>query len=133
MQKDNSLHESQSAALIAYLESLTPPPSVDRLRGTLNEEMVARGAAIFESQQCSTCHAPPFYTTPHVYDVGLDDKVGNHEFNPPSLRGVSQRSPYFHDNRAAKLEDVLGPLQHQLDAPLSDTDLKDLIAFLRSL
>jgi hypothetical protein len=84
MQKDNSLHESQSAALIAYLESLTPQPSVDRLLGTLNEERLARGAAIFERERCGACHAPPLYTTRDRYDVGLDDKMGNREFNPPS-------------------------------------------------
>ena len=80
-----------------------------------------------------SCHAPGIYTTPQSYDVGLVDARGHHEFNPPSLRTVSQRGPYFHDNGAATLEDVLFAHGHQLPENPPEADLRDLLAFLRSL
>ena len=51
----------------------------------------------------------------------------------PSLRGVSQRSFFFHDNRAKSLSEVL---QMHGEVDLSELDVqakKDLIAFLNSL
>ena len=40
---------------------------------------------------------------------------------------------YFHDNRAAALEDVFLVHKHRMSQPLADDKLKDLLAFLRSL
>jgi hypothetical protein len=65
--------------------------------------------------------------------VGLRDELGETRFNPPSLRGVGQRDRLFHDNRAAGLESVFTRHRHQLDAELSNDDLRDLLRFLRSL
>ena len=133
MQSDKILNDTNMASLVAYLESLAPPPSLDRLRGTLDVEAIARGEKVFASQGCVECHAPPLYTTPGNYDVGLEDSQGNRHFNPPSLRGVSQRGPYFHDNRAPTLEAVFREHGHPLAGELSDAELSDLMAFLRSL
>jgi cytochrome c peroxidase len=76
---------------------------------------------------------PPTYTSHKSYDVGLTDEVGNREFNPPSLRGVSQGGPYFHDGRAATLADIFTRYRHQLNAQLPEHELADLLQFLRSL
>jgi cytochrome c peroxidase len=132
MQGNKPLSESHAQALVAYLTSLPTPPPVDQLRGTLDEQAVERGAAIFEREGCSRCHAPPRYTSAQAYDVGLEDERGNRHFNPPSLRGLSQRGPYLHDNRAARLHDVLR-LGHPAGKGLPDDDLAHLVAFLRSL
>ena len=58
--------------------------------------------------------------------VNLSDKFGNDRFNPPSLLGVGQRGPYFHDNRAKKLADVFRTYGHQLDRELDEKELADL-------
>ena len=58
---------------------------------------------------------------------------GNREFNPPSLRGLSHRGPFFHDNSAAALEDVFAKQGHPSAATYSADELKDLLAFLLSL
>jgi cytochrome c peroxidase len=79
------------------------------------------------------CHVTPRFTSPESYDVGMVDEKGNREFNPPSLRGVSQRRPFFHDNRASTLEDVFLKHRHQLDEALDDEERVALLAFLRSL
>ncbi len=133
MQTDEPPTAEQLEALAAYVESLTPPPSIDVARGVQDHEAVVRGRQLFEALECVGCHKPPVYTTPDTYDVGLDDKQGNRKFNPPTLLGVGQRGPYFHDNRAASLEAVFVEFQHQLERELSAIELSDLLSFLRSL
>lgn len=122
------------AALAAFVRTLDAAPSLDTLRGTRNEKSIARGKATFHSLKCNRCHAPPLYTTAKTYDVDIHDKQGNTEFNPPSLRGVSQRGPFFHDSSAKNLRDVFEEHGHQLDdKSLSNKQLDDLLSFLRSL
>jgi len=41
--------------------------------------------------------------------------------------------PYFHDNRAASLEEVFTRHRHQLTREFTPQELSDLVAFLRSL
>ncbi|MCO6454251.1 MAG: c-type cytochrome [Pirellulaceae bacterium] len=133
MQTDEMPAEPQLAALAAYVLSLAPPPPVEQLRSRQDDQQVARGRQVFERLDCAACHAPPAYTTPDTYDVGLEDQHGNRRFNPPSLRGLSQRDAYFHDNRARTLSEVFEKFQHQLEQPLDESQRADLLAFLRSL
>ncbi len=133
MQSDHDPKDGEVAAIAAYLETLQPPPSIDEARGQQNPDAIARGRELFTSLKCSNCHAPPTYTTPKTYQVNLSDKLGNDRFNPPTLLGVGQRGPYFHDGRAKALADVLRTFGHQLDHELEDQELADLLAFLRSL
>ena len=119
--------------LTAFLRTLEPPPSLLKARGAINSEALKRGQLVFARQKCGVCHAPPTYTSSKAYDVGLRDELGGSRFNPPSLRGVSQGGPYFHDNRAATLEDVFSRYQHQLAGKLSEQELADLLHLLKSL
>jgi len=66
-------------------------------------------------------------------DVGIHDEEGVTEFKPPSLRGVSQRGPWFHDGRAAQLRDVLESGHHGSDTPLSEDQITLLLELLDSL
>jgi YVTN family beta-propeller protein len=133
MQRSEAPSEEDVQALAAYLHTLEPPPSLERLRGADDPSAIARGQQIFERQKCNRCHAPPTYTSAQAFDVGLEDSQGNRRFNPPSLRGVGQRGPYFHDNRAATLEDVFQVHGHQVPNGIAEGELTDLLAFLRSL
>lgn len=133
MQADEPPTEEQLTALVAYVETLTPPPSIDQVRGVQDKKSVERGHQLFGTLECINCHKPPMFTTPDTYDVGIHDKLGKNKFNPPSLLGVGQRGPYFHDNRAASLEDVFHKYKHQLGRDLSAAELADLLSFLRSL
>ncbi len=132
-----------AADIAAYLRSLPPIPSA-AAAGLLTQpdaELLARGRRIFHEIGCADCHAPPSYTTDAVHDVGLKDEFGVREFNPPSLLGVREKAPYFHDQSAATLEEVLrrhpaGPATPDGRPPaarLSDADRRALIAFLKSL
>jgi YVTN family beta-propeller protein len=115
----------QEDELTGYLRTLAPAPP--RSRGSV--EALAAGRDVFARHGCNNCHAPPSYTSAKSYDVGSGDGA----FNPPSLRGVSQGGPYFHDGRAATLEEVFTRHRHQLEGDLSKHDLKALLTFLKSL
>lgn len=133
MQGEVQLSQQQKQALIAYLRSLKVPPSVDRLRGVVDEAAIARGAQVFARRQCDQCHVPPSYTSADSYEVGLVDQRGNRKFNPPSLRGLSHRGPYFHDNAASTLDEVFRTYGHPHNSVYTEEEVRDLVAFLRSL
>jgi cytochrome c peroxidase len=125
-------------------------------------EDAVRGNALFTGKaQCAVCHVPPLYTDLGFHDVGIgfdkpepdlgrgkiskDDKE-NGAFKTPSLRSVSTHPPYFHDGRAASLEDAVdymlsGGIRDKnanIDPRLQKVKLTpaertDLLAFLRSL
>jgi YVTN family beta-propeller protein len=118
----------------AFMESLPPVVSLSKARNIENDEQVGRGQLLFESKGCSECHAAPNYTSNDVYDVGIEDEKRKRLFNPPSLRGVSQRGPdFFHDNRANGLRGVFLDQRHRLQEPLQAQELADLLAFLNTL
>ncbi|MEZ6058533.1 MAG: cytochrome c peroxidase, partial [Planctomycetaceae bacterium] len=119
----------QVSDIVAYLETLTPPPAIRQP----DEPAVVRGGKQFATLGCAKCHTPPAYTSDGVYDVGLVDEAGRTEFNPPSLLGVGHRSRFLHDGRASTLRDLFHVHQHQLKEPLADAAVDDLIAFLESL
>jgi cytochrome c peroxidase len=121
--------EAQVADLEAYLQTLAPPPPPQ----PAEEAVVQRGREVFEKNGCAACHTPPAYTSRKTYNVGLIDEVGNSAFNPPSLRGVAQGGPFFHDGRAATLEEVFTRHRHQLKEELTAKELGDLLGFLRSV
>ena len=123
----------QVAALAAYLRTLTPPPSLLSARQQPPRETVSRGARVFRQHGCADCHQPARFTSPEIYDVGLQDRLGNRRFNPPSLLGVSQRSALFHDGRAASVRDVLMGHRHGIGQDTSQTEIEELIDYLNSL
>ena len=133
MQSSFKPSEEQVSAIVAYVKQLPAPPALDVARECIDEVAVQRGERLFGELNCIDCHAPPSYTTPDVYDVGLEDVKERRMFNPPPLRGVSQRRRFFHDGRANSLPAVFSQYRHQLDRELSAEELRDLLAFLRSI
>jgi YVTN family beta-propeller protein len=125
--------DSQLAQLTAYLATLSPPRARDTHRARSDPPEVSRGRAIFADRKCAACHIAPEYTSAERYDVGLKDNVGNHEFNPPSLRGASIRDSFFHDGRARSLEEVFEKEKHPRRLVLSHQEITDLVSFLKTL
>jgi cytochrome c peroxidase len=71
------------------------------------------------------------------HDIGLNERGDVYKgHNPPSLRGVHDKDPYLHDGRAKTLREVLTG-DHAPEAlggePISESELEDLIAYLKSL
>jgi cytochrome c peroxidase len=121
-----------------------------------------RGFELFRNKAgCAACHAPPLYTDNAFHDIGIgfdkpepdpgrgkitkNDKE-NGAFKTPTMRSVTTHAPYFHDGRAATVEDavdfVLGggvkDKNPNLDAhikpiKLSAKERTDLLAFIKAL
>ncbi|MDB5339062.1 MAG: cytochrome c peroxidase [Planctomycetaceae bacterium] len=121
--------------IVSYLHTLAPPPPMLPLAvDAADQASIVRGKKIFETQHCQNCHIPPIvYASHESYDVGLTDERGLSKFNPPSLRGVSQGTRYFHDNRAESLESVIEDYNHPGATVLNRQDLADLVRFLKSI
>lgn len=117
----------------SYIGQLQPAPGILTARGQAKRPSVKRGAAVFKAHGCVDCHRPPNYAHPLTFDVGVHDEAGHIFFNPPSLLGVSQRGPYFHDNRASSLRDVIENHDHDGASELKQKQINDLIDFLNSL
>lgn len=125
--------KEEIADLAIYLRSLQPLDRRAR-RAPSAEKRVTRGRDVFLTRGCQKCHAGSSLTSIGVRDVGLDDGLGGHRaFNPPSLRGAAHSAPYLHDGRARSLAAVFSEHEHQLDRPLADEELADLVAYLQSL
>ncbi len=97
---------------------------------------VTRGAGVFQSFGCATCHAGTDFTDRQIHAVLVPESLATDDAfagaDTPGLRGVFLAAPYFHDGRAPDLDAVLHSAMGNADA-LSDADRADLIAFLRSL
>ncbi len=121
--------------IVSYLHTLPPPPAVlPHAIDAADQASIDRGQKIFEAQHCQNCHIPPIvYASHESYEVGLTDERGLAKFNPPSLRGVSQGTRFFHDNRAESLESVFEDYNHPGATVLSQQDLADLVRFLKSI
>lgn len=128
-------------ALAAYISSLAVPLSPGHTHEQPLSEAAQRGKAHFNDPTvgCAACHPPPLYTDNLVHDVGTatdDERIGP-AFNTPSLRGIYDTPPYFHDGSAATLyEAVTRPSEgneHDVSGMLSETEIQDLVAFLLSV
>jgi len=125
----------QANDLVAYLHSLhAAPPILSEPRSPEDNRLIEHGRAVFQTHGCAACHVPPLtYTSDQVVDVGLEDEHGLKTFNPPSLRGVSQRDRFLHDGRAKDLPAVFQDVGHQLPDGLPDADVQALVRFLQTL
>ena len=132
--------EDEVADLIAFLKTLDYPRNpYRRPDGSLTPE-AQRGEAIFRSAKaaCNICHSGPELTDGEIHDVGLGERGDVYKgHNPPSLRGVYDKDPYLHDGRARTLRDALteghSPEEVTGLGSLSEQELEDLIAYLKSL
>jgi cytochrome c peroxidase len=135
---------------------------------------VVKGFDVFSNSDkanCTLCHLPPLFTDTLFHNVGIGfdkpmpdlgrgktlgdaaEKAGKKDpdadtmkgaFKTPTLRSITESAPYFHDGRAAKLEDAVdlmlkgGVKNPNLDEKLKPRMLKaaertQLIAFLKAL
>jgi cytochrome c peroxidase len=125
-------------------------------------EDAVRGFALFRDKAgCAACHAPPLFTDNLFHNVGIGfdkdvkepdegrSKISKDEkekgaFKTPTIRSVETSGPYFHDGRAATLDEAVdlmlagGIKNPNLDTrlkpvKLTDAEKKDLMAFIKAL
>jgi cytochrome c peroxidase len=134
---------------------------------SLETNAVGRGSGVFsEVAQCTLCHLPPVYSDAlfHNVGIGMDADVPDQgraayltaaaeadvlaasvgAFKTPTLRGVADHPPYFHDGTAETLAEAVdlmlagGIANDALDEKLVPRQLtpeqrRDLLAFLEAL
>jgi len=126
-----SLPDRTAADLAAYLNSLSPAPSLAAARLDSDEVPSKAGEVVFRSAGCVECHSGKRYTAASVFDVDLEDQLGQRRFNPPSLLGVSQRDRLLHDGRSRSLDELLDI--HPPELSLSRQNRRELMTFLNGL
>jgi YVTN family beta-propeller protein len=131
--RGDAIDDDQVDAIVDFMHTLTIPQVTNSQPTEKIVASLARGKQLFESSGCITCHAPPVYTTPKSYDVGLVDAEGLKHFNPPSLRAVAHRANFFHDGRADSLHKVFTKYKHQVGEGLDAEQVESLTLFLNSL
>jgi cytochrome c peroxidase len=140
-QPPNQGRDDDLDALAAYIDSLPSPLSPGHARGEPLSPAEGRGRALFHDPDlgCVACHPPPLYTDQQMHDVGTateDEKIGP-AYDTPSLRGLYNSAPYFHDGSAAALGETLirpSPAgEHDVREKLSEREIQDLLAYLEAL
>lgn len=114
-------------------------------------EAAKRGQQLFLSDRtkCATCHTGPWYTDSqpreateivrHDVGTGRDDpsELMSPAYDTPTLLGIYRSAPYLHHGKAATLRDVLTTAnqsdQHGVTSGLSETEIDDLVEFLKAL
>lgn len=116
-----------------------------------------RGFILFnEKAECSACHTGWNFTDQKYHDIGLPgedlgrseieggDVKNEYAFKTPTLRNLTQRSPFMHDGSIYDLETVImhyqtGGIERDSRSDLmstltlEDNEIDDLLTFLRSL
>lgn len=130
--RGSRLHPVTARAFASWIDGLEPPP-----RPIADAAAVARGRSLFESaeHECSTCHSGPSYSVGDTVDVGTGGA-----FQIPVLVGVAYRAPYMHSGCATTLRERFtgseacnGGDLHGHTSDLAQTEIDDLVAYLRSL
>ncbi|MEC7679376.1 MAG: hypothetical protein VX694_08905, partial [Planctomycetota bacterium] len=132
--------EQDQRDLIAFLSTLAPPPNPFLTdNGTLTEAAL-RGKKVFYGRKaaCIDCHHGAHFTDGKIHDVGSGSEDDVYKgYNTPSLVGVYKKARLLHTGRARDLRRVITDLHRPEDVNgegnLSDAEVEDLIAYLKSL
>jgi cytochrome c peroxidase len=115
---------------------------LDAAKATETEK---RGQALFLGKaQCGTCHIPPYYTDNLMHNLRTErffkPRMANGRMAAADgpiktfpLRGIKESPPYLHDGRLLTLEDTVEFFNLVLGVKLTETEKRDLVAFLRAL
>jgi cytochrome c peroxidase len=127
--------EEDAQAIDAYVKSLTPVPAPKLVNGDFSTA-AKRGAKIYVTAGCAHCHPAPLYTNLESYDFGTGkDQDEGKKFDTPTLIEVWRTSPYWHDGRAATIEEAieLHYVNDKYKPELTDEEMKDLVEYVESL
>ncbi len=112
-----------------------------------------RGLKAYLDSGCETCHAGVNFTSEGFYPFGVVEKPSEEilagdkgrfalteatddefAFKAPTLRNVEYTAPYFHSGKVWSLEEAVALMSSsQLGIELSDQQVKDITAFMKTL
>ena len=122
--------------LLAYVTSLKPEPNPNL---PMFAAAARRGKVLFEGKaDCARCHPAPWYTDNKMHDVGITSKTDpDGRYDTPSLIEAYRTGPYYHDGRAATMEEALTEHDpkglHGKLKGLTAKEIDDLVAYVLSL
>jgi hypothetical protein len=133
---------SKLAGLHVYQLSLPAPPPP---KGSFDVEAAERGKGLFSGvAKCSTCHVTPLFTEPgwnmHLpSEIGIDNFQANRapdkRYRTTPLKGLwtHTKGGFYHDGRFATLDGVVQHYNSLFGLGLSDSQVHDLVEYLKSL
>ena len=140
----DDLVSSVLPALQAYqLSILAPAPPA----GSFDPAAAARGQQVF-AVTCATCHSGDQFTDANTRLHPVSDSMGEPEapgvpsyasrsatkmYRTSPLKGIWQHPPYFHNGKAATLEDVVSIYNDRRSLGLTSDQQADLVQYLKSL
>ena len=138
--------EAVLPALRAYQLSLDAPPPPP---GSFDAVAAVRGQLLFNGKgQCISCHSGPKFTDANerLHDVsdvvsepepdgvpGYASRSATKKYRTSPLRGAWQHPPYFHNGKAATLDDVVRTYNERKALGLTADEVADLAQYLKSL
>lgn len=145
-------YDNLARAIAAFERTLVTHDRFDDfLKGSdkaLNADEVA-GLQKFVAVGCISCHNGPLLGGNSFQKIGLvnpykttdlgrfaitKDEGDKLKFKVPTLRNIALTAPYFHDGSKGTLEETVHEMGWlQLGRKLTDTEVKEIAAFLRSL
>ena len=144
-----SLPARQLRALVRYVEDLDflPNRQLDargRLTGAASaaahrgEILFTKPRAAFDGGSCATCHPPSaFFRDGKAHRLGTGQPPSPHAiddgFDTPTLLGIAETAPYFHDGRFATLADVVAWFDRSFELGLGAAGEVDLTAYLAAV
>ena len=151
--KEPLTYDNTANAIAAFERTLLTPSRFDQYiagNGSALTEQEKQGLNTFVSVGCTTCHngvgvgggsfqkfgvihKPDWLKDLGRYTV-TKNEADKYVFKVPSLRNVALTAPYFNDGSVWSLEEAVKTMAYaQLGRTLSDTEVKNLVAFLHSL
>jgi cytochrome c5/mono/diheme cytochrome c family protein len=128
---------------LQYYQLSIPAPAAPA--GSFQVRAAESGQALFNGRaRCSTCHVPPLFTEPgwamHTpEEIGIDDfqarRSPDNRYRTTPLKGAWSRAKggYYHDGRFATLRAVVEHYDRVFSLRLSETEMNDLVEYLKSL
>jgi cytochrome c peroxidase len=87
-----------------------------------------RGAELFQTKKCASCHPPPSFGSTKRRNVGTGGK-----WRVPSLRDVSNQPRLGHDGRWPNLESAVREIVANRGVKLTAQELQQLLSYLNLL
>ncbi|MEY5010252.1 MAG: hypothetical protein RLZZ253_1391 [Verrucomicrobiota bacterium] len=152
-QKDPLTYENIAQAIAAFERTLVTHDRLDDFLKGDDQALTGvelKGLETFVSTGCIACHNGPLLGANSYQKMGVVNAYANGEdlgrhavtkseedklkFKVPSLRNIALTGPYFHDGKAASLEEAVRQMAWlQLGRKLEDGDVKSIVAFLNTL
>jgi mono/diheme cytochrome c family protein len=134
---------SKLPALQTYQLSLLPPSPP---ANSFDSFAALRGSVLFRGKaQCASCHSGATFTDANTRlhpppDSMAEPEVPSYaarsatkQYRTTPLRGIWQHAPYFHNGKAATLDQVVALYNTNRGLGLTAQEMADLVQYLKSL